>query len=123
MGGKFHILLYGKVVHQVIKLKYEAYVITAVVSKAFVIVFHNVFTVNKDLSFRRTVNAAEHIKHSGLSRAACADDGDELAFFNGEVDAVRGVYYDVAVFISFIYVFKFYKTHVVLPLLKFYYAM
>ena len=69
LDGYFNVFERSEIGHQIIKLKYETNVVTAVVGKSASVKRSNVLSVEDYFSFRRGVHSAEKIQKRGLTRA------------------------------------------------------
>ena len=86
----------GHVRQQVELLEHEADVAVADLGQPVLVEVGDVLTGEEQLSRRRDVEAADDVHQRRLARARRADDGDELAFVDAQVDAAQSLDFERA---------------------------
>ena len=103
---KFDVAQYGLMRDKVIALENKAYRMIAVVVPVAVFVLFCGNAVYEKISARVFVEPADNIEHGGFAAPARAQDGNEFAFAEREIDPFESVYFGVARNVVFNDVFK-----------------
>ena len=104
--GEFHILESRQVLHQIIELKYKAYIMPSVFRELSGTAPSHFSGVHKDPSGRTAVHSAEHIEDRRLSGSAGTYDHSEFALVHREIRSVNGTDLYFSHLVYFDHIFK-----------------
>src|SRR5699024_11432621 len=106
LDGQFDFFQGGQVLHQVIELEHEPYVVPAVGGQLFLVKAADLGPVQDDTALVAAVHAAQHIQQGGLAGAGRPDDDAELPLVDVEGHVVGRRHPDAAGLVIFRHVGK-----------------
>ena len=116
LAGQLYVFQCGKVLHQVVKLKYKAHVIAAVLGQTLGVKGADFGAIQKDLAGGTVIYASQHVQNGGFAGAGSTHDDAELAALDGETYVIHCADGLFAHLVLFADIAELDKTHGNIPL-------
>ena len=101
--GHFHVLLRCQVRDQIAGhlLPHEAHPGAAIVIQIAIGQLEQVLPIDRDPARRRAIQSAQHVEQRRFARSRCADDADQLAALDRQIESLQGDDFDVGHLVDF----------------------